>query len=89
MTKRGRVLYTAPFLKYKGMFKVKKGFENNTVSTHFVVRLGDATQEQLEELYHLGVREVESDGKKPKVKKGDNAEGEPTPEPPTKIVDNE
>jgi len=70
------------------MFKVKKGFENNKVYTHFVVKLGDATQEQLEHLYHLGVKEVESDGKKPKVKKGDNAEGEPTPELP-KLTDNE
>ena len=88
MTKRGCVLYAAPFLKYKSMFKVKKGFENSTAYTHFVVKLGDATQEELEHLYHLGVREVESDGKKAKVKKGDNAEGEPTPELP-KIEDNE
>ena len=70
------------------MFKVKKGHESNKAYTHFVVKLGDATQEQLEELYHLGVREVESDGKKPKVKKGDNSEGEPTPELP-KAIDNE
>jgi hypothetical protein len=88
MTKRGCVLYAAPFLKYKGMFKVKKGFENNKVYSHFVVKLGDATQEQLEELYHLGVKEVESDGKKAKKKQGDNAEGEPTPELP-KLTDNE
>ena len=70
------------------MFKVKKGKENNTVYTHFVVKLGDATQEQLEHLFHLGVKEVESDGKKAKKKQGDNAEGEPKQELP-KQIDNE
>lgn len=70
------------------MYKVKKGFEDKKVYTHFVVKLGDATQEQLEHLYHLGVKEVESDGKKPKKKQGDNAENEPKPELP-KLEDNE
>jgi len=70
------------------MFKVKKGHENKIVYSHFVVKLKDATQEQLEHLFHLGVKEVESDGKKAKKKQGDNEEGSPTPELP-KIEDNE
>jgi len=36
----------------------------------------------------VGVKEVESDGKKAKKKQGDNAEGEPKPELP-KQIDNE
>jgi hypothetical protein len=64
------------------MFKVKDKFKNCVVTCNkFSVQLKDATQEQLEHLYHLGNKEVEA-VKKPKNKIKDNAAGEPLPELP-------
>ena len=53
------------------MFKVKKGKENNTIYTHFVVRLGDATQEQLEHLKSRFPDEIEEE-KEAKISKSKN-----------------
>jgi len=54
------------------MFKVKESFLNNTAyCAKFKVVLKDATQEQLEHLYHLGVDYITAT-KKVKNKQYDN-----------------
>jgi hypothetical protein len=56
------------------MFKVKESFLNNTAyCSKFKVVLKDATQDQLEHLYHLGVDYITS-SKKVKNKQYDNAQ---------------
>jgi hypothetical protein len=55
------------------MFKVKESFLNNTAyCAKFKVVLKDATQDQLEHLYHLGVDYITTT-KKVKNKQHDNA----------------
>ena len=71
-------------------YSVKKGFENQKVGAKifdgrkvFNGLLGDATQEELEELHLLGVPNiVKSDKKKRKSKKRDNSPSDPLPVPP-------
>jgi hypothetical protein len=68
------------------MFKVDKKYQDLRVSCgKFTVILKDATQEQLEYLYHLGHKGIEAT-KKVKNKQLDNNEGAPVPEVP-KIED--
>ena len=59
------------------MFKVKEKFIDCTVyCSQFSVCLKDATQDQLEHLYHLGNEAVIADKKKVKNKQVDNLENE-------------
>jgi hypothetical protein len=59
------------------MYKVKDKFVGCTVyNSKFIVNLSEATQEQLEHLFHLKHPGVEFIGKKPKNKKVDNFEAE-------------
>jgi len=59
------------------MFKVKEKFLDCTVyCSQFSVSLKDATQEQLEHLYHLGHEAIIADKKKVKNKQVDNLENE-------------
>lgn len=56
------------------MYTVSDKFKNYKVHCNkFSVLLSDATQEQLEHLFHLGVKGIEFVGKKPKNKQVDNA----------------
>jgi hypothetical protein len=55
------------------MFKVKEKYSGAFVSCgKFSVCLGDAKQDQLEHLFHLGHIAIEYIGKKPKNKQIDN-----------------
>lgn len=55
------------------MYKVIEKFKNCTVyNSEFTVNLWEASQEQLEHLFHLGHKGIEFVGKKPKNKPVDN-----------------
>lgn len=59
------------------MFKVDEKFLNSfVVCSKFMVNFKDASQEQLEHLYHLGHEGVFVDKKKVKNKQIDNLENE-------------
>jgi hypothetical protein len=59
------------------MYKVNDKFKNSLVTcSKFMVNLAEATQEQLEHLYHSGHKGVEFVGKKPKNKVIDNLSNE-------------
>jgi hypothetical protein len=59
------------------MFKVTDKFKDCTVyCSQFSVSLKDASQEQLEHLYHIGHEAVIADKKKVKNKPVDNLENE-------------
>lgn len=61
------------------MYKVNDKFKNCTVyNSEFTVNLWEASQEQLEHLFHLGHKGVEFVGKKPKNKPVDNFISEQT-----------
>jgi hypothetical protein len=71
-------------------YKVKKGFEAQKIGAKifdgtkvFNGTLGDATQEELEELHLIGIKNIIKEKKtKRKSKKRDNAPSEPLPLPP-------
>lgn len=72
-------------------YSVKKGSENVRVGAVicdgkkvFNGCLGDATQEELNELHSLGIatNHIKATTKKRKKKKRDNSPGQPLPEPP-------
>lgn len=61
------------------MYKVIEKFKNCTVyNSEFTVNLWEASQEQLEHLFHLGHKGIEFVGKKPKNKQIDNFKPETT-----------
>lgn len=61
------------------MYKVIEKFKNCTVyNSEFTVNLWEASQEQLEHLFHIGYKGVEFVGKKPKNKPVDNFNTEKT-----------
>jgi len=70
-------------------YKVKKGFEAQKVGAKiydgkqvFNGTLGDATQEELEELHLIGIPNISKSTKRKTKKKRDNAPSEPLPLPP-------
>ena len=71
-------------------YKVKKGYEAQRVSAVvfdgtkvFNGKLGDATQEELEELHLIGIKNIQKTTKKKrKTKTRDNSPSEPLPLPP-------
>lgn len=72
------------------MYKIKKGFENTNVGASIFDRrkifkgeLKSATQEELEQLYFIGVPHIEKQDSKPIVKKRDNSpNAAPVAKPP-------
>lgn len=55
------------------MYKVTEKFKKCTVyNSNFTVNLWEASQEQLEHLFHIGQKGIEFVGKKPKNKPIDN-----------------
>ena len=87
--KRGG-LSASPFLIRIMSYSIKKGFENQKVGAKifdgtkvFNGTLESATQEELEELHSMGIKNVvRSTKKKRKNKKRDNAPSDPLPVPP-------
>ena len=70
-------------------YKVRKGFENSKVGAVifdgkqvFNGKLGDATQEELEELHLIGIPNITKSTKRKTKKKRDNSPSEPLPLPP-------
>ena len=61
------------------MYKVIEKFKHCTVyNSEFTVNLWEASQDQLEHLFHLGHKGIEFVGKKPKNKPVDNFKTETT-----------
>jgi hypothetical protein len=61
------------YFKINFMFKVKEKFKKSFVTCDkFTVNLSEASQDQLEHLFHIGHIGIESIGKRPKNKSIDN-----------------